>query len=214
MDYHNPHENEICNCGVGKRLVKCRYDGCFQYPISCSACFIKCHRHLPFHWVLEWDTTKRIWIQRNCSQLSDSFEIQLGHVYDTEPKPCTGTSSSIPFIVTHTTGIHVSRLRFCGCLNAPDRFDQLMDAKLFPATVSEISSPFTFAVLKDFHMQNFQSKCGAFDYLLALRHLTDNVFTAKVPVSSLLTVIFPALIHIRIPIRLFSEYPVYGMPYS
>ena len=58
-----------------------------------------------------------------------------------------------------------------------------MHSQLFPATTQDPKTAFTFSVLKDFHMHNLQSKCGAFDYMLSLRRLTDNVFTNKVPVS-------------------------------
>ena len=181
--YGNPHEHEVCTCGKGKRLVQCRYDGCFQYPTSCSDCFISAHRNNPLHWALKWDTEKQFWVQHDISELSATFAIQLGHVFDNEASPCSGSGSSIPFIITHTNGVHSTRLRFCGCLSAEDKVPQLMAAQLFPGTPSEPESAFTFAVLKHFHMHNLQSKCGAFDYMLSIRRLTDNVFTSKVPVS-------------------------------
>jgi len=184
-DYHNPHEHEICLCGKGRRLVKCRYDGCFQYPTSCRTCFISKHRLHPLHWALIWDTGKRIWTQHDYSEVSDNpaidSAIQLGHQNNDDP--CPGTKNSIPFIITHTNGVHATRIRFCGCLDSPDRLEQLMAASLFPATASDCKSAFTHEVLKNFHMHNLQSKCGAFDFIYSLRRLTDNVFTVNVPVS-------------------------------
>jgi hypothetical protein len=86
------------------------------------------------------------------------------------------------FTVVHTNGIHATRIRVCGCLGAPEKVTQLMQSQLFPATTQDPKTAFTFSVLKNFHMHNLQSKCGAFDYMLSLRRLTDNVFTNKVPV--------------------------------
>jgi hypothetical protein len=180
--YDNPHEYETCACGWGKRVVQCRYDGCFQYPTSCQLCFISQHQQNPFHWALVWDTSKCIWIQHDLSELSDECAIQLGHIYN--QIPCSGTRSSVPFTVTHTNGVHSTQLRFCGCPDAQDRVSQLMLANLFPTTPNNPKSAYTFAVLKHFHMHNLQSKCGTFDFVLSLRHLTDNVFTVKVPIRS------------------------------
>jgi hypothetical protein len=86
------------------------------------------------------------------------------------------------FTVVHTNGVHATRVRICGCSGAADKLSQLMHSQLFPATSQDPKTAFTFSVLKDFHMHNLQSKCGAFDYMLSLRRLTDNVFTTKVPV--------------------------------
>jgi len=179
--YHNPHENELCECGRGKKLVRCRYDGCFQYPTSCASCWISAHRYNPFHWALEWNEEKKIWVQRDFSEVSPDCDIQLGHIIDKER--CSGTKDSMPFIVTHVNGIHKTRIRFCGCPYSPDKHTQLIQSQLFPATTESPRSAFTFAALKHFNMHNLQSKCGAFDYILSLRRLTDNVITVNVPVS-------------------------------
>jgi hypothetical protein len=181
QQYENPHENETCTCGLGNRLVKCKSDGCFQYQTSCKECFVARHRHNPFHWALVWDMTKRIWVKTDYSTLSEDAYIQLGHLDD--QRACPGTKTSNPLMVTHINGIHVTQIRFCGCIGAPDKISQLMLAELFPATPTDPRSAFTFTVLKHFHMHNLQSKCGAFDYILSLRRLTDNVFTSKVSVS-------------------------------
>lgn len=185
QQYDNPHQFDDCSCGKGKRLVQCRYDGCLQYPTSCQTCFISRHRQNPLHWALVWDISKQIWIQHDISDLSDEFAIQLGHIDDKDDEHmCSGTRSPINFIITHINGVHSTRLKFCGCLNAQDKVSQLMLAKLFPTSSASPESAYTFAVLKHFHMHNLQSKCGAFDFILSLRRLTDNVFTPKVPVSS------------------------------
>jgi hypothetical protein len=61
--------------------------------------------------------------------------------------------------------------------------EQLMQARLFPATTRDTKTAFTVNVLKEFHLHNLESKKAAYDYLGAIRRLTDNAFTADVPVS-------------------------------
>lgn len=58
-----------------------------------------------------------------------------------------------------------------------------MRARLFPATTQDPRTAFSFAVLKQFHLHNLESKKAAYDYLGALRRLTDNAFTADVSVG-------------------------------
>lgn len=58
-----------------------------------------------------------------------------------------------------------------------------MRARLFPATTQDPRTAFSFAILKQFHLHNLESKKAAYDYLGALRRLTDNAFTADVSVG-------------------------------
>ncbi|KAI0312439.1 hypothetical protein OF83DRAFT_1087012 [Amylostereum chailletii] len=85
----------------------------------------------------------------------------------------------------------MTRLCFCGCLDAPNKVDQLMRARLFPATTSEPSTVFTSKVLEEFHLHNLESKKAAYDYLGALRRLSDNAFTAEIqnPYTAFLRVV-------------------------
>lgn len=176
----NPHKDQICKCNNGMRIVRCHWDGCFQYPTSCERCFVEKHRHNPFHWALVWENG--VWNKRDFSEVLPNNFIQLGHVDD--EMPCSGAGSPIPFIITHINGVHSTRLSFCGCPTAPkSKVDQLLLADLFPATPNEPKSAFTIAVLKQFRVHNLQSKCGAFDYVRSIRRFTDNTSTFKVPVS-------------------------------
>jgi hypothetical protein len=59
-----------------------------------------------------------------------------------------------------------------------------MRSRLFPATIEQPATTFTFNLLKQFHVHCFESKKSAFDYIGALRRLTNNVRTDLVPVSA------------------------------
>lgn len=200
----NPHKDETCKCGRGLRIVRCHWDGCFQYPISCKSCYVDKHRQNPFHWALVWENG--VWNKRDFSEVEPNNFIQLGHV-DDETR-CSGAGLPIPFIVTHTNGVHSTRISFCGCLTAPSsRVEQLLLSDLFPATPNEPKSAFTIAVLKQFRVHNLQSKCGAFDYIRSIRRFTDNTFTSKVPVGKLSFISYSYLTYFmcRIHTKAFSE---------
>ena len=203
--YANPFAGEVCGCGRGLRLVKCH--DCFQYPASCRQCFMDTHHRTPFHWALTWDSEKGHARKQDYSAVwSDEASIQLGHVDD--KRHCRGAQSNC-FIIVHTNGVHSTKLRFCECLNAPDRITQLMRARLFPATTSKPETAFSFAMLKDFSMHNIQSKCGAFDFMLSLRRLSDNVFPDKISVSTFYASVDKSQLikDFRIPIN-----PSYALP--
>jgi hypothetical protein len=179
--YDNPFSHEICSCGEGQRLVSC-FD-CFQYLPSCARCFVTKHFNTPFHWARVWNLEGGFWSKYDYSALSDDCAIQLGHhgALDT----CPSSNSSMLFTIVHTNGIHGTRLRFCHCQDAPDKVTQLIRARLFPGTALEPKTAYTFSVLKEFHIHNLQSKCGAFDYIASLKRMTDNVFTSKVQVCNI-----------------------------
>ncbi|KAJ7807726.1 hypothetical protein B0H13DRAFT_1669073 [Mycena leptocephala] len=87
------------------------------------------------------------------------------------------------FTVVDENGIHSTRLAFCGCQEQPpNKIRQLMRARLFPATTKDLHTAFTINMLKEFQLHNLESKKAAYDYLGAIRRLSDNSFTADIPV--------------------------------
>lgn len=180
--YSNPVANEICRCGDGYRIARCRWDGCFQYPTSCEKCFVESHKTNPLHWALIWDSKRELWIRKDYSELIGGTFIQIGHVG--EDAPCPSSVGPVDFNITHTNGVHETKVRFCECSKYPiEHVDQLIRSDLFPATHNDPRSAFTLAALRHFRMHNLQSKCGAFDWIMSIRRLTNNTFTQDVPVS-------------------------------
>lgn len=184
--YENPLKDQLCKCGRGHRVVKCRWDGCFQYPTSCAWCYVDYHRYNPFHWALVWDVEKGFWVKHDYSEVTTEADTCINLCHMDEDKGCPWSSSSLPFQVTHTNGIHSLRVRFCECPEiAPSRVDQLLSVQLFPYTPTDPQSAFTFAILKQFRMHNYQSKCGAYDFITSIRRFTNNVHTeTEAPVSN------------------------------
>jgi hypothetical protein len=208
--YGNDSANETCLCGRGPRHIKCH--DCFRSPPICRNCFVESHQQLPLHWAMIWDTSKGHYIKRDFSQVlpdTASAVVKLGHTdFRT---PCPNSRSNVPFTIVHSNGVHKTLARFCECPDASDRTTQLMRARLFPGTLTDPKTAFTFEVLKEFSMHNLQSKCGAFDYMKSLRRLTNNEAINTVPVCQ--TICFYSFIDLRFfrtPINFYFGYRVSG----
>jgi hypothetical protein len=89
--------------------------------------------------------------------------------------------------IGHINGFHASHIRFCSCQGSPDKIKQLMDAQLFPGSIEEPRTAFSFQLLKTFHLLHLEGKVAAYDFVGALRHLTDNAFMADTPVRIFLS---------------------------
>ncbi|KAJ7710762.1 hypothetical protein B0H17DRAFT_837153, partial [Mycena rosella] len=163
-------------CGDGQVKVQC-YD-CTEYRATCTQCFVSQHLNTPFHWAEVWDTDNGFFVKHDISRLN--HVVQLGH----HGGPCTSPSGTRKFTVVDHNGVHATELAFCGCREQPpNKIRQLMRACLFPAMVKETRTAFTFTVMKQCHLHNLEAKKAAYDYMGALRRLTDNAFTEDVPVS-------------------------------
>ena len=175
----SPKVNDLCQCGSGLyRLVAC--DDCFQYETTCEKCFIRDHLHHPFHWAKVWQNDGW-YLKVDISFLEkNQYIIQL---------PCSrGSVCKEPTnynVVTlvDTNGIHGTRISYCGCNGDPDRVQQLMDARLFPGSMKFPRTLMTFRVLDEFTKHNLASKKSSYDYIRALRALSDGFFTQEVLVS-------------------------------
>ena len=81
------------------------------------------------------------------------------------------------------SGVHEIGIRWCCCINAPERDMQLMAAGLFPATFRNPKTAFTFRVLEEFHLDNLECKTTPSQFFSRLRRLTNDEFPNTVPVS-------------------------------
>lgn len=127
--------------------------------------------------------------------------VQLGH----EGRPCHWPTGDRGFTVVDANGVHSTRIAFCGCQEQPpNKARQLLRSGLFPASITQPYTAFTINMLKQFHLHNVESKKSAYDYMKAIRRLSDNAFTADVAVSSLNKFVFFCLLRrARIHMLLF-----------
>ncbi|GLB34092.1 hypothetical protein LshimejAT787_0109760 [Lyophyllum shimeji] len=171
-EYHR-HIGSSCPCG--KALSTFRCTECFQSELFCQDCIVAQHRNHPLHFLQEWTGT----FFRRAHLVDLGFMLTLGHGGDPCPNGLS-TSKGRPTVIVHINGIHKANIKYCHCdsLSEPD---QLARERLFPATIEQPETAFTFAVLKHFHISNLTSKISAYDYFGSLRSLTNNAFPQEVP---------------------------------
>ena len=99
-------------------------------------------------------------------------------------KPGRNNKDGDPVItIIDRSGVHEIGVRWCCCLNAPERDMQLMAAGLFPATFRNPRTAFTFRVLEEFHLDNLECKTTPSQFISRLRRLTSDEFPSAVPVG-------------------------------
>ncbi|KAI0070519.1 hypothetical protein K474DRAFT_1713270 [Panus rudis PR-1116 ss-1] len=150
-------------------LYRCK--DCQNPQLTCQECCVQTHRSHPFHRVKYWNGQYFV-----KSTLKDaSLVLQLGH------PPNEACASPVPgprnFVIIDTNGFHPTEILFCECDQAclsGGRIQQLLRAKLYPATIMDPSTCCTFRLLEHFHMMTLQSKTTAYDYYQTLQMLTDS----------------------------------------
>lgn len=172
---------DLCACGRGQpRTVHCQ--DCYQYQSACELCFVDHHANQPFHWARVWQA-EGYYRKTDISCLLDNqYAI---HVCSRGSLRCTNPGPRNLVTIVHTNGIHSTFIAFCHCPGHADEVTQCMKARLFPATARRPRTMMTFQVLDEFHEHQMTSKKGAYDYIEALRRLTDGAFTLDVAVSPL-----------------------------
>jgi len=89
-------------------------------------------------------------------------------------------------VVVDKSGVHRIRIIPCGCPNAPkegEKYVHYVQMGLFPASLQNIKTVFTFGALNDFRMDNLECKTAALNYWHKIVRVTSNEFPKSVPVS-------------------------------
>lgn len=173
-------DNDIdapCSCGRGT-TANMRCQECINFTPCCRLCICEAHVHEPFHWVQKYH--QGFFVKEDLGSVG--LVIFLGHGGERCKNMVSGRQST-SLTVVHHNGIHKSKVAWCDCLGCGDRVDQLMRARLFPATLTNPQTVFTFQMLNQAHVHILQSKKSSYDYIWSLQRLTNNVFTDDVPVS-------------------------------
>lgn len=172
-----------CKCGhpPNDNLYRCQ--DCFCDVLHCSRCIVESHRNHPLHWIDRW--TGNYFEKQSLSSIG--FTLYLGHDgFKCPHTPSTANHKPLSFTIVHGNGIHDTEIGWCFCAGAGDHVDQLMLARLFPATTDKPQTAFSFSMLREYTVHKLQSKKAAYDYFTSLRRLTDGVFTYDTPVSTVL----------------------------
>jgi hypothetical protein len=189
-----PYPGAACACGKPSRLANTVCNDCIAYSPTCEYCFLELHRCNPFHWAEVWDAQRGFFVRHDASKLDVTLDpqrpshrgaaLQLGH----SGAPCRSPDAERLFTVMDANGVHSVRIVYCGCCEQPpNKLRQLLRAGLFPASTRDPLTAFTITVLKQFELHNLVSKKAAYDYVNAIRRLSDNAFAGDVPVGRLFT---------------------------
>ncbi|KAJ6447694.1 hypothetical protein C8R45DRAFT_948402 [Mycena sanguinolenta] len=173
-DYYGQRRCAECHKSGGN-VHRCQ--DCFTDALFCTSCIVSLHADNPFHVVKKWNGS----YFEDHTLMALGLRVQLGHK---RGELCPGTlarsaeehpnGEKNTFCVVNSNGIHEIMLDFCTCGKAQSPTTQLLRARLYPATTSRPSSAATFRVLRQFHMQSFESKCSAYEFYNVLARQTNN----------------------------------------
>jgi len=171
-----------------------RCSDCFSTQVLCPSCCLEAHRFHPFHSVEEW----------NGKHFTPTCLFNLGHVLylghggnpcpsqpDFTPMDMDDENSELTIMtVIHSNGVHKHRISWCACRNHPEEYIQLLQMRLYPATITQPSTVFTFQCLEYYKMDSLECRTNASNFYSKLRRLSDSAFPAKVPVSEIADCVF------------------------
>ncbi|GBE79978.1 hypothetical protein SCP_0211800 [Sparassis crispa] len=86
-------------------------------------------------------------------------------------------------VIVDISGVHHIGVDWCQCEMAVERDMQLLQMGLYPGTVKDPHTAFTFAVLDDFLLENKECKTAALNYYSKLKRVTSNAFPGTIPIS-------------------------------
>ncbi|KAK1223873.1 hypothetical protein PQX77_013239 [Marasmius sp. AFHP31] len=164
-----------CGCGNTKlQLARCFE--CDTRPAVCVDCWVTEHRHNPLHWAYVWSDAG-YFVKHDISTLG--YTIPIGHRGDRCPYP----TDPLYLIIADTNGVHATCVTYCGCKDGEqfDKWTRLFMHDLFPSTVTNPQSAFTFQLLRHYSVLTLQSKITPYNFNKSIQWLTDNVFTGNVP---------------------------------
>ncbi|KAJ7500537.1 hypothetical protein B0H11DRAFT_2225527 [Mycena galericulata] len=146
--------------------------------LLCRECIVGEHKKLPLHVVQYWNGEH--FEEKPLIDLG--LRIQLGHWVGRSnrcnlPEPAPGKA----FVIVGDHGVHRVALDFCGCGSGGSHTNQLLRARLYPATVVHPRTAATFDELDHFQLMNFETKCSAYEYYHGLARVADNTGLKKLP---------------------------------
>jgi hypothetical protein len=156
-----------------------RCSDCYYSGLLCQECCLKDHTRHPFHSIGRWNGK-----YFQSTTLRDlGFVLHLGHGGSSCPE--NGGVDVKDFTVVDLDRVHNHQVAWCGCANAPERWKQLLQVKLYPASVQLPRTAFTFRLLEYYSMDVLECNSTAFAFMTKLRRLTNLYHPETVPVSGI-----------------------------
>lgn len=168
-----------CTCKAScNALFRCR--DCWLRGPQCQACLLQDHRFLPFHHTEKWNG-----LFYEVATLRDlGAVLPLCHRGECCPNRAS-RSLTHNLTVFHTNGVHQIHVEYCQCpgTNEDSRHLQLIDHRLFPATLLNPQTAFTLDALDEFSIHLTVSKKSAYHYVKCVESLSDAVLPREVKVT-------------------------------
>lgn len=191
----DPTVTKECVCpstpSRGLRTVRCQE--CYRYVPTCAACWAESHRHTWTHTPQVWNEDKGYFESFNLVQLHELLQDQKQDVqcwpqFGHNGRPCPNPQKTrCPLIIMDLHGVHDVEVYFCNC-GPINRFQQLIEARLFPGSVKQPGVAFSFEFLRHFQLLHVEAALNVNSVCSTWQRLTNNVSPWDVPVSALLTV--------------------------
>lgn len=164
----------------GPTLYRC--DDCFCDTLLCLNCLHHVHARLPFHRIRAWTAGQSPFF-RSTSLIETGFRLFLGHDGANCPSDYGMPGTRTTLTAVHINGSHEVDTTYCTCRSAESQELQLVNHRIYPATIKEPETGFTFDVLRHFQHVHLASKTSAYDYHQGLMKITNAINPASVPVS-------------------------------
>ncbi|KAJ7720671.1 hypothetical protein DFH07DRAFT_784330 [Mycena maculata] len=171
-----------CRCGTDKHVRKVGCSDCMQPELLCRQCWVNKHRTMPTHWALVWNATECFFEKYDFCRVMKNSSIGLGH-YGAQ---CPDADLAHTFTLVDRNGIHATALTFCRCKTsdgqrgAPE-FQQLLQAGIFPGSVTNPKMGYTLGLLEYYRQMRSQGKGSAYNFVRVLQRMADPFFSGSVP---------------------------------
>ncbi|KAJ6607491.1 hypothetical protein B0H10DRAFT_2227795 [Mycena sp. CBHHK59/15] len=165
-------------CKCGKSAEYCCTD-CWKSPMYCQTCIVRKHDDIPFHAIEKWNGQN--FDAASLKDLGLVLQTDIRSGRDRCPNVTVASLHAKDMKVVDTNRLQDARIEFCSCTKSlsnseiPKYWEQLVAVRLFPASLENPATVFTFRVMKEFHKHMLASKKSAYDYFKALAFLTDSV---------------------------------------
>jgi hypothetical protein len=154
---------------------------CYSSALLCQSCCIKDHARHPFHSIRQWNGK----YFKSTSLKDLGFVLHLGH----GGLPCPANEGVgvdvADFIVVDVDRVHNHQVAWCKCANGSERWKQLLQVKLYPASVNFPRTAFTFRLLDYYSIDTLECNATASAFMTKLRRLTNLHHPETVPVSAI-----------------------------
>jgi CxC2 like cysteine cluster associated with KDZ transposases len=95
---------------------------------------------------------------------------------------CPMVTQTYTLTILHIDGFHNISVGYCGCASALPPHLQLFDGRLFPASIDNPKTAFSFELLRQYQIHHLEGKGSAYSYIQSLYRLTNDEGLVEIPV--------------------------------